>query len=380
MKVVALQINPCCRSYKISRAALASDPDLAYELILEARGYDPRFEALGYVFADPLYWRDRLPRTLAEKVRYFMLDQRAAGRRLGRMIRDSGGALVNSRGPDRLGYFAHRFGSLPVVHDVHDLYSIFPRRQTDERRQRYGLRETYMYRKQLGWERYVHEELDGLIYTSPYMLDYARSRYRITAETVVVPNAVLAEDVPHTRLPKLSETLGGRHLVFVGDLNAPKLGRLLEVARLGLHVHLYPIGPETELAALRRSCSDESRVHWHAALPYRRLLLEFTQYDFGVILWYRGAVEEIYQTSLPNKIFEYLAAGLPVIVGPFRSLADFVESRSAGFSVKEPGEIPDRINDPFDVSFRDEYTMEFYVPKLLSLYRRVAERGRGRRR
>ncbi len=378
MNILALQIHPCCRSYKISRAAMNVDPDLTYRLILEARGYDPRFEALGYVFAEPRYWRGRLPRTLPEKIRYFMLEERSAGRRLGRMIRESGADLVNSRGPDRLGHYAYRYGSLPVVHDVHDLYSIFPRRQTDETNPRYGLRERYMYRKQLRWEQYVHEELDGLIYTSSYMLEYARSAYRISAETVIVPNAVLAEDVPQDRLPKLSETEGGRHLVFVGDLNRPKLDRLLEVARVGLHVHLYPIGDAAHLTALRRSCADQPLMHWHPTLPYRQLLLEFTRYDFGVILWYRGATEEIYQTSLPNKIFEYLAAGLPAIVGPFRSLTDFVESRGVGFSVEEPEQILERMDEPFEVPFRTEYTMEHYMPDLLAFYRSVAAQGRGR--
>jgi len=285
---------------------------------------------------------------------------------------------VNSRGPDRLGYYAHRYGSLPVVHDVHDLYSIFPRRQTDETNPRYGLREQYMYRKQLGWERHVHEELDGLIYTSPYMLEYAKSVYRIPAETVIVPNAVLAEDLPRDRLPKLSQTEGGRHLVFVGDLNLPKLNRLLEVARLGLHVHLYPVGAPDHLALLRKHCADQPLIHWHPTLPYLQLLRELTQYDFGVILWYRGATEEIYQTSLPNKIFEYLATGLPVIVGPFRSLADFVETRGAGFSVQEPEQILERVDERFEVPMRDEYTMEHYMPDLLAFYRRVAERDPGR--
>ncbi|MCK4545955.1 MAG: glycosyltransferase [Candidatus Eisenbacteria sp.] len=377
MKILTLQINPCCRSYKISRAALNADADLTYDLILEAKGYDQRFEKLGYVFAEPAYWREHLPRTLIEKIRYFVLDERLAGRRLQGIIRDSAADLVNSRGPDRLGYFAHRFGSVPVVHDVHDLYSIFPRRQTDQRNVRYRFREQYMYRKQLRWEKYTHEELDGLIYTSSYMLDYARSIYRISCETVIVPNAVLAEDVPEERLPKLSKTEGGRHLVYVGDMNQPKLEKLLDAARVGLHVHIYPIGDPAELADLRKVSSDQPLIHWKDTLPYRRLLLEFTQYDFGVIFWYRGATDEIFQTSLPNKIFEYLVAGLPVIVGPFRSLSDFVESRGVGFSVEEPEQILDRVNEEFEVPFREEYTMEYYMPDLLDFYRRVIrERGR----
>ena len=53
-------------------------------------------------------------------------------------------------------------------------------------------------------------------------------------------------------------------------------------------------------------------VHWHDAIPFDDLAEVLPRYDVGLIL-YKGHIPN-YVHNVPNKFWEYLAAGLGVIV------------------------------------------------------------------
>jgi hypothetical protein len=107
-------------------------------------------------------------------------------------------------------------------------------------------------------------------------------------------------------------------------------------------------------------------------VPYRELLLQLTQYDYGLVLWYDGATARFFDASLPSKLFDYLASGAPVIVGSYKALADFVLSRNCGFVVHNVSEIKEKLAARFTVGGRKQYIMEYYVPDLIALYHRLA--------
>ena len=112
-------------------------------------------------------------------------------------------------------------------------------------------------------------------------------------------------------------------------------------------------------------------LHYHGSLPYRELLIQLTQYDYGLVLWYQGATERFFDASLPSKLFDYLASGLPVIVGSYKALVDFVSSHNCGFVVQDVSEIREKLAYSYTVGDRNQYVMEHYVPRLVELYRRL---------
>ena len=240
------------------------------------------------------------------------------------------------------------------------------------RRPSFSLRGKYAHRRRLRYEKFVFERADALIFNSSHMLEIAHELYNIRGETLVVPNAVPAADVPKRSLTKLSAMDSECHMVFVGHINQPKLDRLRQVADHSLHVHLYTYQANTFKASLLQACADHPYLHHHGSLPYRELLIQLTQYDYGLVLWYRGATERFFDASLPSKLFDYLASGVPVIVGPYKALIDFILAHNCGFVVHDVSEIKEKLTDSHAVRDRNQYMMEYCVLDLIALYHRLA--------
>lgn len=303
---------------------------------------------------------------------YHFTGESSAGQELARIIDTLETDIVQTQNLDYLGYYAIRYTDLPVVHDVSDFYSIFPQKQDMPRWPSFSLWREYVHRRRLRHEKFVFERADALIFNSPHVLEIAHGLYNIRGEALVVPNAVPAADVPQRSLTKLSPLDGECHMVFVGHINQPKLDRLRQVADQGLHVHLYTYQTSTFKATLLRACADHPYLHDHGSLPYRELLIQLTQYDYGLALWYQGATDRFFDASLPSKLFDYLASEVPVIVGSYKALVDFVSSHNCGFVVQNVSEIREKLADSYTVGDRNQYIMEYYIPGLIALYHRLA--------
>lgn len=369
--ITSLQALPSVRDYRIGVAVTNCDPSIRYTVLVDTPGYNRLFEEMGHTFGLIRYWRKK-PRSLLGRAWYHFTGESSAGQELARIIGTLETDIIQTQNLDYLGYYAIRYTDLPVVHDVSDFYSIFPREQDVPRRLSFSLWHKYAHRRRLQHERFVFERADALTFNSPHMLEIAHKLYNIRGETLVIPNAVPAADVPKRSLTKLSALDGKCHVVFVGHINQPKLDRLRQVADQGLHVHLYTYQASTFKASLLRTSADHPYLHHHGSLPYRELLIQLTQYDYGLVLWYQGATEQFFEASLPSKLFDYLASGVPVIVGPYKALADFVSSHNCGFVVQDVSEIREKLADSYSVGDRNQYIMEHYVPDLIALYDHLA--------
>ena len=368
IRITSLQALPSVRDYRISVAVMNCDSSIRYTILVDTPEYNSLFENMGHTIGSISYWRKK-PRGLFGRAWYHFTGESSAGQELAKITNTLETDIIQTQNLDYLGYYAIRYTDLPVVHDVSDFYSIFPQKQDVSRRPSFSLLDKYAHRRRLRYEKFVFERADALIFNSSHMLEVACELYHIRGETLVIPNAVPAADMPQRSLTKLSTLDGEYHLVFVGHINLPKLDRLRQVADQGLHVHLYTYQASTFKASLLRACAGHPCLHHHGSLPYRELLIQLTQYDYGLVLWYWGARERFFDASLPSKLFDYLASGVPVIVGPYRALLDFVSSHNCGFDVQDVSEIREKLADSHTVGDSNQYVMENYVPRLVELYR-----------
>jgi glycosyltransferase involved in cell wall biosynthesis len=170
---------------------------------------------------------------------------------------------------------------------------------------------------------------DSVITASPGYAGEIARRYRVSPP-VVVRNVPAAETARRPEGSGLSEASA----VYVGGLMP---GRGLESAIRALaHVpklRLRLVGPGSEdyRARLRR-CAVESgvadRVELCPAVPPDRVVDTIAATSFGLML-----IEPVclsYELTLPNKLFEYAAAGAPILASDLPVIGALVRSERLG--------------------------------------------------
>lgn len=101
-------------------------------------------------------------------------------------------------------------------------------------------------------------------------------------------------------------------------------------ARLPSDRHVVFLGNGPLSADVQSSAQRYSNIHYHPAVPTNELLEYTAGADVGISL-----IEYVclsYYYSLPNKVFEYLMSGVPVIVSDFPEMARLVHDTGCGWT------------------------------------------------
>jgi glycosyltransferase involved in cell wall biosynthesis len=108
--------------------------------------------------------------------------------------------------------------------------------------------------------------------------------------------------------------------------------------REGLSVELDLIGDGREkqgFEAQARSLGLNGAVKFHGYIPYRDALHVVNKADIGLVPHFAN---ESWNTTIPNKLFDYMAAGLPVLTSTAVPAARLVRSTGSGevFEDRDP--------------------------------------------
>lgn len=258
----------------------------------------------------------------------------------------------------------------PVVYDAHDIMSIRDRDITAET----DYLEYAANRFADG--HFCAEEESVVILTGKYGFPRERS--------TVVYNLPLESQVPGTvrRKPKLSAADGELHLVYEGGISGEReSNRFMEemwgaIAKAGVHVHYYSHQNIDYCKALERT---SPYLHYEGNLSSLALITEMTQYDVGSILL--NPVNVNAKIAYPNKLYEYLAAGLPVVSNLTASL-EFVKSRMIGGGLDFQGDIQAQLRSIAAIQIPERYlqknrlTMDSYADDILAFYRKISGLGK----
>ena len=150
---------------------------------------------------------------------------------------------------------------------------------------------------------------------------------------VVVSNTPELQAIPARNFAAREGTL---NLVYAGMLSRIRrlgLERLLTaLAQIGrwresFHLHIAGDGSEAgSLRSLSESLGIANCVQFHGRLPEFRSL--FLRCDVGVIPY---VLTEFAQTTIPNKVFDYMATGLPVWTTSMRPCKEIIDSVGCGW-------------------------------------------------
>lgn len=135
-------------------------------------------------------------------------------------------------------------------------------------------------------------------------------RTRFRGEHPVVPNTTYVPPLP-MRAP------GDDRVVYLGQLSAVRgAAELVELGRLlrphGIRVEVIGAA-DTETRPLLRAAQQEGDLHWYGFVPNEQALRMISGALAGVCLLHDTPN---YRHSLPTKVVEYMAHGVPVVTSP----------------------------------------------------------------
>nr|BBH95691.1 hypothetical protein KTA_38900 [Thermogemmatispora argillosa] len=194
---------------------------------------------------------------------------------------------------------------------------------------------------------------DGVITVSPPIVEELQRRYRLR-RLALVRNIPPYQKVARTR--RLHEALGlapqMRVALYQGRFQANRsLDLLVRAARyLDPEIVIVLLGKGLGNAAeeLERLIAQEQvgdRVKLLPAVPYRELLSWTASADLGLLIASPDYSLNV-RMFLPNKLFEYIMAGVPVLTSALPAVVELVERYGLGQVVNEltPEAIAQAIN------------------------------------
>ncbi len=269
-------------------------------------------------------------------------------------------------------------GKIPIVHDIHDLMSARKTTYEDGINRKDDI---------VSWreeERKAIERSDAVIAVSDEILNLAqRQDYCLPEITHIHANYTLQRFVPAT-LPNIRHNTAHRpiRIVYEGfisnnaghyDLRAI----FKALAAEGIEVHIYPSRNKADYQTLAGTVPN---IVYHQSIAPEKLFNEIKQYDFG---WagFNDTINKIHlDTVLPNKLFEYISCGLPVIGFQHKSLQRFLETNRLGLVIKAVPGLTEQLLAPEMVAVREnvkarrwDFTVEANIGSILNIYRRLCD-------
>ena len=113
-------------------------------------------------------------------------------------------------------------------------------------------------------------------------------------------------------------------------------------------------------------------AYMYPTLPYNEMLRSLSRYDWGFVG--PGVPHRAFDWCMPNKLFEYLAAGIPVIVWKSDEAAEWVKERGVGVVIDDLNEIG--VLADFHAGYKEKvramrFTMENQIDKLINFYNQL---------
>ncbi len=198
-----------------------------------------------------------------------------------------------------------------------------------------------------GWlvgaiERAIVPRCAGVITVSDPIAARLRDRYRLQRTPTVVRNVTSLSVTGRGGLRRVLELDATTPLVLHQGAAAPARGCeiLLDAVALLPEVRLVFLG-DTEPGYEGRLASEiaqrglSTRVTTLASVPLDELLAHTAEADVGVTLLQDTC--ENHRLALPNKLFEYIAAGVPVVASALPEVQRLIETYGVGWCVT-PGD------------------------------------------
>ncbi|MCM3443789.1 glycosyltransferase [Metabacillus halosaccharovorans] len=239
-------------------------------------------------------------------------------------------------------YLSKRLGA-KLIYDSHELYNeMAGRNQLDKMVGHYI-------------EQKFYNKADLFITVNKFLVDEFSKKYGIHSNVQIVQNIPFLKE-KHIHVKRLERCYFRRKyqlneedviLIYQGGVNPHRgLEESIEaLSHLPEHFKLVFVGSGRIIESLKQlaiKSGVENRVFFHNQVPSDKLLWYTAQADIGLVMYKNSSKNNYYST--PNKIFEYLLAGIPCVASDHPGKKYIVNEHKTGVCVGEtPLEIKEGI-------------------------------------
>jgi glycosyltransferase involved in cell wall biosynthesis len=326
MRVAMLLRNPYTHDTRVEKEARSlRDAGFAVTVVADARPDLPAHETRDGI---------EVVRVGRPSARVPLLRFLRGGRRFRRILIDLRPDILHAHDSDALEPVASAAGELgvPFVYDAHDLWLGRPRRGRG--RLYFALNQAWF----TAVERRLLPRAAAWITVSPPIARHLERRYGI-GPVELVPNyperaEAAVSPRPLRQLPAANTIPAAAPIVlYLGALIAGRgiehLVAAVPLLRTGAHLVLLGAGGQAdELRGVARRMGVVERVHLAGPVSSDEVVAYAASADIGVSPIVPSSLN--YRYSLPNKVFQYMAAGLPVVASDLPQVSEVVEGSGAG--------------------------------------------------
>jgi glycosyltransferase involved in cell wall biosynthesis len=224
-------------------------------------------------------------------------------------------------------YLISRLKRIPLIYDSHEYFTGVP-----ELKDRPLVRWIWK-----SIERFIFPNLKYVLTVSDSIADLYEKEYSVRPLTV--RNCSLNS----SDLGQYSKTEIGIHpdhllLILQGTgINTDRGGEeLIDAIKITENVSLLIIGSGDLLQLLKQKVNElglDERVKFISKIPWDQLIKYTRSADIGISVDRNTNVN--YEFSLPNKVFDYISAGIPVIASDLKEIRKIVIENSCGLIIPE---------------------------------------------
>lgn len=222
------------------------------------------------------------------------------------------------------GAYFKRFKRSRLIYDAHEL---------ETERTAYGK----LTIKMAKWiERKYMDSVDELIVVSPSIRDWYKTTYHLT-------NVHLLRNIPSVAFQPFGYSLFREKynlpqesilFIYQGLLNKGRSIQLLldvfaELSDKSKYIVFMGYGPEEEI--IKRYTAIHNNILYHPPVHPDEIIKYTSGADAGISLIENNCLSYYY--SLPNKFFEYLRAGIPVLASDFPDMGGLIDEYDCGWKV-----------------------------------------------
>ncbi|MDG3042468.1 glycosyltransferase [Roseicyclus marinus] len=174
---------------------------------------------------------------------------------------------------------------------------------------------------------------DRHVFVGQAIADWYQERYGLTDPMVVYNVPCLSGQIPSDPQGGLRNRLGIAQnqpiALYQGLLGQGRgVNVLLEVAALVPEMAIVFLGFGPLEEQVRNAAAEQANIYFHPRVPPEELLPITKSADFG--LSFIEPVSLSYELCMPNKMFEYMHADIPVLVSPTTEQKRLIERFGAG--------------------------------------------------